>query len=251
MRLTSLSYAVASLIIPLSLLGCGGGGGGGSSPQPTSTPRATPGVTAAPLPALTTPTPLIEGRRMGADYFPAPNSSGATIDGNACEAAHYDYHIHSHLSIFLNGRQIAVPAGIGIKNPHTIVTSEFPDGFVDYGDCVYPLHTHDTSGRLHVEAPTPRTFTLGQVFRVWGQPLSRTNVAGITGLPLVIYINDGTNLRRYDGDPAAIELTSKREITFQFGSTLSRIPTYIWYGEEDQNHDHDAVTAARFGLSRR
>lgn len=253
MRPSLLLTAIASLFIPLSLLGCGGGGGGNSSPQPTSTPRATATATptGSPLPPLSTPIPLIEGRRVGADYFPAPKSSGATIDGNACEAAHYDFHIHSHLSIFLNGRQIAVPAGIGIKNPHTIVTSEFPDGFVDYGDCVYPLHTHDTSGRLHVEAPTRRTFTLGQAFRVWGQPLSRTNVAGITGLPLVIYINDGTNLRRYEGDPAAIELESKREITFQLGSAIPRVPTFIWYGEEDQDHEHNAMTAARFGAAKR
>jgi hypothetical protein len=182
---------------------------------------------------------------MGDNYFAAPNSSGQTVDGNACEAAHYDYHIHSHLSIFLNGRQLAVPAAIGIKNPHSITNADYPDGFVDYGDCVYGLHTHDTSGKLHVEAPSRRTFTLGQVFRVWNQPLTRQNVAGITGQPLVIYINDGTNTRRYDGDPAAIELASKREITFQLGSPIPRIPTYIWYGEEDQDGEHDAMTAAR------
>ncbi|RYG63469.1 hypothetical protein EON80_21180 [bacterium] len=181
---------------------------------------------------------------MGDNYFAAPNSSGQTIDGNSCDVAHYDYHIHSHLSIFVNGRQLAVPAAIGIANPHSITTPEFPDGFVDYGSCVYALHTHDTSGRLHVEAPTQRTFTLGQVFRIWGQPLTRQNVAGITGLPLVIYINDGTNLRVYSGDPAAIELGSKREITFQFGTPLARIPTYQWFGENEDGHDHEEMLRA-------
>jgi hypothetical protein len=182
---------------------------------------------------------------MGDNYFPAPNSDGVTVDSIACAVAHFDYHIHSHLSIFVNGRHLAVPAAIGIKNPHFITTTDYPDGFASYGDCVYSLHTHDTSGKLHVESATPQTFTLGEFFHVWRQPLTRQNVAGITAQPLVIYINDGTNLRVYNGDPAAIDLVSKREITFQFGTPLTQIPTYIWYGEGDQDGEHEAVTAAR------
>ena len=70
----------------------------------------------------------------------------------------------------------------------------WPNGFAIYGDCDYPLHTHDTSGKIHVEADAPSTFTLGQLFAIWGQPLSYSNIAGIIGSPVVVYINDGTNL---------------------------------------------------------
>jgi len=138
------------------------------------------------------------------------------------------YHVHSHLSIFLNGQQLAIPAAIGIPNPTFSTRDIWPDGFVIFGDCHYFLHTHDTSGRLHVEAPQAGTFTLGQIFQVWGQPLSYTDVAGISGYPIVVYVNDGDNLRRYTGDPGAIELVSRREITIQIGTPIPQIPTYDW-----------------------
>jgi hypothetical protein len=31
-----------------------------------------------------------------------------------------------------------------------------------------PLHTHDTSGIIHVESPTVRSFTLGEFVDLWG-----------------------------------------------------------------------------------
>ena len=63
----------------------------------------------------------------------------------------FELHIHAHLDVFVNGRRVRVPAGIGIG-----------DGFIS------PLHTHDASGIVHVESPTVRRFTLGQFLGVWG-----------------------------------------------------------------------------------
>jgi hypothetical protein len=176
---------------------------------------------------------------MGTDYWPVNSSgspttssggSGQTINSLACAPMDENYHVHSHLSVFLDGRMLAVPAAIGIKNPRFTTNTTWPDGFASSGDCHYPLHTHDTSGRLHVESPEPATFTLGQVFKLWGQPLTRSNFAGITGKPIVIYIHDDGPITVYNGDPAAIELKSHREITVQIGGALSQIPTYTWYG---------------------
>jgi len=214
------------------LAGCGGGGGSTSSVS---------------LPPLSAPIPLIEGQQIGDNFFAAPNSNGQTVDNNACDVDHFDYHIHSHLSIFLNGRQLAIPSAIGIKNPRFETSVKYPDGFAIYGDCVYLLHTHDTSGRLHVEAPEVRTFTLGEVFRIWGKPLTRENIAGIVDGPVVIYIKDSNGLRRYDGDPAAIPLASKKEITIQIGSQIPIIPTYQWFGEPD-NGVASAADAEHFKL---
>lgn len=204
---------------------------------------------------LSTPVPLIEGRHQGDNYFATPNSSGATVGSNSCDVGHYDYHVHAHLTIYLNGRQLAVPAAIGFKNPRFVTTTEYPDGFVSYGDCVYSLHTHDTSGKLHIEAAAPRTFTLGELFAIWSQPLSYDNIAGITGYPVVVYVNDSTNtdgtngsasnLRRYTGDLSALPLASKREITIQIGTPVSTVPTYIWYGENNAAGAHTDMTAAR------
>jgi hypothetical protein len=90
------------------------------------------------------------------------------------------------------------------------------------------MHTHDNTGIIHIETPNVKTFTLGQVFDIWGQPLSSTNVAGITG-NIVVYINDNGDVRRYMGDPRKIVLTSLRDITFQIGTPLPTLPTYSWY----------------------
>ncbi len=33
-----------------------------------------------------------------------------------------------------------------------------------------PLHTHDTSGIIHVESNTVRPYTLGEFLNIWGGP---------------------------------------------------------------------------------
>ena len=102
-------------------------------------------------------------------------------------------------------------------------------------DCYYPLHTHDMTGKIHVEATAPAVFTLGQFFAIWGEPLEPTNMAGYTDLPVVIYIvdvmEDGRTrtASRYEGDFHAIELKSRRGIVVQIGEKIAEIPTYNWY----------------------
>lgn len=71
------------------------------------------------------------------------------------------FHIHPHLEIIANGESQEIPANIGI-----ILT------------CMHPLHTHDTSGTLHVESPTLRDFTLADFFAVWNQPFDKNQVLG-------------------------------------------------------------------------
>jgi hypothetical protein len=57
------------------------------------------------------------------------------------------------LRVFVNGHQVGVPADIGI-DPN--------------GQFIAPLHTHDATGIIHMEATRPYPFTLGQFFTVWG-----------------------------------------------------------------------------------
>ena len=61
-------------------------------------------------------------------------------------------------------------------------------------------------------------------------PLSASDVGGLTGLPVVVYVADGDTVMRHEGDPGEIELRSHREITIQLGSTVSAIPNYTWEG---------------------
>jgi hypothetical protein len=88
---------------------------------------------------------------------PATTSNGApVIDGIRCQEEHLESHYHAHLTILRDGRKVTVPAFIGIDQQH---------------QCLYWLHTHDTSGVVHIESPDARTYTLGQFFDVWGRPI--------------------------------------------------------------------------------
>jgi len=180
----------------------------------------------------TQPQLLLDGHQIGKNYWQTGDTStggtGQNVDGLGCGPMDESYHVHAHLSVFLNGQALAIPAAIGITHPTFQTKDIWPDGFVIYGDCHYNLHVHDTSGKLHIEAPQPGTFTLGQVFHIWGQPLSYSNIAGITGYPVVVYVNDGGNLRQYTGDLSAIPLVADREITIQIGTPIKQIPTYDW-----------------------
>ena len=147
---------------------------------------------------------------------------GATVDGISCygpkngNTFNFTYHVHSHLSIFRDGVRLAIPEQIGIVGDENVPSSR----------CEYALHTHDATGQLHTEAFNAATNTLGQFFNIWGQPLSRTNIAGQTNMPVVVYIRDGGNLRKYQGDLASIELRSYRSIVIQLGTPLNEIPAY-------------------------
>ena len=87
-------------------------------------------------------------------------SMGQTIDGISCDAQEGQrIHIHQHLVIFDHGKQVSIPNNVGQ-----------PAG----RPCIYWLHTHTPDGIIHIEAPLDRSFTLGDFFKVWGQPIGRT-----------------------------------------------------------------------------
>jgi hypothetical protein len=126
------------------------------------------------------------------------------------------YHVHTHVSVILNGVPLAVPSNIGIAPQ---------DGGTR---CFYNIHTHDHSGKIHVEAPAPGTFTLGQLFAIWGQPLEPTNVAGLTGLPIEVFSVENATVTRVTTDWKLIELTTHKLITIQVGSAIAEIPNFSW-----------------------
>src|SRR5438477_10918351 len=95
-------------------------------------------------------------------------------------------HVHSHLDVFVNGKRVVVPAGIGI-DIHASAVRRFkaPDGTVGYGGisppcakpCISPLHTHYDDGVLHTEAKKNEFNRLGQFFKEWHVRLSAKCVA--------------------------------------------------------------------------
>lgn len=111
-------------------------------------------------------------------------------------------HLHAHLDVFVRGRPVTVPTHVGIPRD---------------GSCLYWLHTHDTSGVVHIEAPAAavdREFTLGDFLAVWG------NGPGLTGSVAIV------NGRRYSGDPADIRLVAYELITLEVGAPEVQQPGF-------------------------
>ncbi len=151
-------------------------------------------------------------RETGRLLAPASTSAtGRTVDGIQCDAAEQiAYHVHTHLAVYVNGRLRPLPAGVGIVEPEAEAT---PDGPFDAASrCYYWLHVHAQDGVIHIESPTLATYTLGQFFDIWGQPLSEDRVGPDRG-PLAVFV-DG---RRVVDDPAAITLGSHRDIQIDVG----------------------------------
>jgi hypothetical protein len=69
------------------------------------------------------------------------------------QAADYPFHIHAMLRVYVEGKRVPVPSQIGI---------DAGNGFIA------PLHTHDATGVIHMEAVETYPFKLGQFFDVWG-----------------------------------------------------------------------------------
>jgi hypothetical protein len=118
-------------------------------------------------------------------------------------------HLHQHLDLYVDGRKVTVPAGVGI------------DPAVGYA----PLHTHDASGIIHVESPTVRTYTLGDFFAVWGVRFTPSCLGGYCaggGRQLRVYV-DG---RPYRGDPTSLTLAAHQELVVAFG-TAAQLPSPV------------------------
>jgi len=175
--------------------------------------------------------PLAPGDSIGVNTFPDGDSStggqGQKID-NLLECHQHMselFHIHVHLSIFdPAGTQIMIPWGVGIVQPYTFNRK---NNQIIGGTCFYNLHTHDRSGVIHDEAKTDLNLTLGNVFDVWGMPLSNGDVAGYTGTVWVKIITPQQSFPWSDTiDPRTILLTDKMQITLSVGQKIKPFPVY-------------------------
>ena len=142
----------------------------------------------------------------------------------------FTYHVHAHLDVFVNGQRVQIPGGIGIDLTDPGVHRGGTDGAPTYGyiklcprPCISPLHTHDATGVLHIEAPTKTRFTLGQFFHQWRVRLDDSCVGGYSepGASVVVFV-DGKRQRR---NRAGIALAAHQEIVLVIGSPPRSIPS--------------------------
>jgi hypothetical protein len=207
----------------------------GSGPGPGATPPTAAGGTAsyAPLSSLGSLTAAPPAGALGPEAVPmpagaaalagtSPATAGQAVDGISCQTSEQTiFHIHTHLTLFVNGRQRQVPAGIGIPDAVAQQTQAGP--FVDSGSCFYWLHTHAADGIIHIESPVKRTYTLGEFFDEWGQPLSSSQVGPARGKVTVI-----VNGQVFKGDPRAVPLGSRENLQVEVGTPLVAPETINW-----------------------
>ena len=114
-------------------------------------------------------------------------------------------HIHQHLDLFVDGKRLPVPAGIGV-DPN--------------GSFISPLHTHDAAGVVHVESPSDEKFTLAQLFAVWGVTLTPNCLGGYCKQPVRIYVKG----KRVGNSAADVVLAPHDEIAVAVGKPPPHIP---------------------------
>ncbi len=147
-------------------------------------------------------------------------ATGQSINGVQCQAGEQTVvHVHTHLTIFVNGQARVIPYGIGIPGFQAVETAQGP--FVETGSCFYWLHVHAYDGIVHVESPsTSQSFTLGQFFDEWGVPLSSTQVGPATGKVTVFFTSPGKKPGLYTGDPRNLPLGDRYEIQLDVGTPI-------------------------------
>ncbi|MBV8639104.1 MAG: hypothetical protein JO322_13580 [Candidatus Eremiobacteraeota bacterium] len=274
------AIGIASLsLAALALSSCGGssGGGGGTtgtvptaapSGAPTTAPTSAPTAT-APVPTPTpttgpaTPTPgppVASGQTIHAEagslngqpgaYTPPEGNTpsggtGSPIDGINCDPTMSNkYHVHVFLAVYNNGTYVAQPYAVGMVNPQPAVA-----GFVNEANCFYYLHTHDSSGIIHVEDPNPNNipttqsiFTLRNVLDVWGISADSNHFGPFQG-PVRVYtsgqvyrgggnnaIVNASTYMFYGNDPTTIPLYSHEVMFVEVGPNYpAALPNVHFY----------------------
>lgn len=159
--------------------------------------------------AMPTSVPLVDTAPpwgIPADARPYIEAAGLQVLGEEQLAVHY----HAHLDVIDaadgSNQKVTVPAGIGFE-----VANRKVQGLA-------VLHTHDTSGIVHVESAKAKPYSLGQVFTEWGVALSASQIGGLHAdaqHAVQAYVNG----RKFTGDPATIRLKPHLEIALWYGAT--------------------------------
>jgi hypothetical protein len=191
---------IAAIAIVAALFFAFGRGGGGESAPPKVDWSQLVGLQTGKAPW-----------NAGVDFLPdRMKQLGLTEIG--AEGQGVTIHIHAHLDVYVNGKHETVPAQIGIYD----------------GQFLTELHTHDTSGIIHIESPKTREYSLGQFFGTWGVRLTSTCVGGYCKpkTPWRMYL-DGAP---YPGNPSALVLKRHQVIAFVIGKPPKKIPSTYKFG---------------------
>jgi hypothetical protein len=120
--------------------------------------------------------------------------------GGAMPGTKMVLHIHPKLNVTADGNPMIIPKNVGIDE------SLWKDHSLDkYGmQGMAPLHTHETSGTIHVESNTNRAYILGQFLDIWGglNLNGKTVKATVDGKP----VSDYRNILLKDGEQISLDV---------------------------------------------
>jgi hypothetical protein len=157
------------------------------------------------------PTPIGVGPRFHPRAAPNAVLRGQPIRGMRCRSGGRRFGVH--LEVFARGRVVIVPPGIGVAAPRARVGA-----YVRPRGCTYPTRTLEPTGVVEVRRGD--RLTLGDLFAVWGQPLSATRLVGFStrrSAPVRAYVAG----RRWRGSPRTIPLLRHAQIVLELGRYIA------------------------------
>jgi len=181
--------ALAALATAILLAACGGASKSSVGPPPTAS-----GIPASLLAAAR---PIGRGPRFH------PANRGPIL--GSCRPTFGD-RLEAHIEVFGANRVVLLAKGIGTGGPR-----KFLDGRLTRARCFGAIVTLDPTGTVYVRAGS--RYTLGDLFRTWGQTLTSSQVASFTGGRTTVYV-DG---RLWGRTAASVPLTEHAEIVVEIG----------------------------------
>jgi hypothetical protein len=142
-----------------------------------------------------------------------------------CLAETVTLHVHPWLKIWIetspgNSYNVTVPTAVGILDP------QVSNGLAGGGSCFEPLHTHDSTGIIHIEsARITDNYTLSDFFNVWvaTPSYSTVNVPGLGARPVVFNSTDILGFRP-DHTHTLSLLIDKGQSTYRNSTAFGSLP---------------------------
>jgi hypothetical protein len=139
---------------------------------------------------------------------PAQHLDGRPVGVMRCSSRRGVF--RAHVEVFVNRRVVIIPSGVGRS-----------------AGCDYPIRTRSPIGVLEVARGERRT--IGDLFRLWGQPLGRHRIASFhSKLPVRAYVA-GKLVR---GDAARVRLTPKAQIVIELGAYVPPHRSFLFPPEQ-------------------
>ena len=108
-------------------------------------------------------TVILVGAVIWDEIAPPPTPDNAQEVADFCLGDHSNIGVHYHplIEIVINGQEVSIPANIGINH----------DGCSMRG-----VHTHDSSGKIHVEMDKKYNVPAESFFLIWGETFNENQI---------------------------------------------------------------------------